>query len=76
MKVKENFMADYLSKFITVCFTVESGGEKTKIGSGEPLFNVKINNPLKKSELLTRTSLALEEAYVRGDIELDKDLSE
>ena len=44
MKVKENFMADYLSKFITVCFTVESGGEKTKIGSGEPLFNVKINN--------------------------------
>lgn len=72
--MKENFLADYLSKFITVCFTVESEGKKTQIGKGEPLFNVKFNNPIKKTELVTSTSLALGEAYMRGDIELDKDL--
>ncbi len=72
--MKENFLADYLSKFISVCFTIETNGEKTKIGDGEPCFNVKINKPLKKTELLTSTSLALGEAYMRGDIELDKDL--
>ena len=72
--MKENFLADYLSKFITVCFTVESEGKKTHIGKGEPLFNVKFNNPIKKTELITSTSLALGEAYMRGDIELDKDL--
>ena len=72
--MKENFLADYLSKFITVCFTVESEGKKTQIGKGEPLFNVKFNNPIKKTELITSTSLALGEAYMRGDIELDKDL--
>lgn len=72
--MKENFLVDYLSKFITVCFTVESEGKKTQIGKGEPLFNVKFNNPIKKTELITSTSLALGEAYMRGDIELDKDL--
>lgn len=72
--MKENFLADYLSKFITVCFTVESEDKKTQIGKGEPLFNVKFNNPIKKTELITSTSLALGEAYMRGDIELDKDL--
>ncbi len=72
--MKENFLVDYLSKFITVCFTVESEGKKAQIGKGEPLFNVKFNNPIKKTELITSTSLALGEAYMRGDIELDKDL--
>ena len=72
--MKENFLVDYLSKFITVCFTVESEGKKTQIGKGEPLFNVKFNNPIKKTKLITSTSLALGEAYMRGDIELDKDL--
>ena len=67
--MKENFLTEYLSKFITVCFTVESDGKKTQIGEGEPLFNVKFNNPIKKTELLTSTSLALGEAYMRGDIE-------
>ncbi len=72
--MKENFLADYLSKFISVCFTIENDGNKTKIGEGEPCFNIKLNAPLKKTELLTSTSLALGEAYMRGDIELDKDL--
>ena len=58
--MKENFLADYLSKFISVCFTIESDGSKTKIGDGEPCFNVKINNPLKKTELLTAHLLPLE----------------
>ena len=69
-----NFIAEYLENIISVCFTIETDGEKTKIGIGEPLFNIKINKPIKKTELLTSTSLALGEAYMRGDIEVDKDL--
>lgn len=69
-----NFIAEYLGNIISVCFTVETEGEKIKIGNGEPLFNVTIKKPIKKTELITSTSLALGEAYMRGDIELDKDL--
>lgn len=72
--MKDSFLADYLSKIIDVSFTLEEDDSKIKIGNDEPLFNVTIKNPISKTELLTSTSLALGEAYMRGDIELDKDL--
>ncbi|MCI1999532.1 MAG: cyclopropane-fatty-acyl-phospholipid synthase family protein [Clostridia bacterium] len=72
--MKNSFLADYLSKIIDVSFTLEEDGSKVKIGHDEPLFNVSIKNPISKTELLKSTSLALGEAYMRGDIELDKDL--
>ena len=68
------FLADYLQSFVKVSFTLESNGERQVIGDGEPEFTIKLNAPLDKQELLTSTSLALGEAYMRGDIEVDRDL--
>ncbi len=70
------FLADYLQSFVKVSFTLESNGERQVIGDGEPEFTIKLNAPLDKQELLTSTSLALGEAYMRGDIEVDRDLYE
>lgn len=68
------FFANYLQSFVTVPFALDEQGEKTLIGQGEPEFTVKLNADLDKSALLTSTSLALAEAYMRRDIEIDCDL--
>ena len=70
--MKENFLADYLSKFISVCFTIETNGEKTKIGDGEPCFNVKINKPLKKTAFLQALPLPLEKLTCVETLNLTK----
>lgn len=72
----ENFFIEYLSKLIPVSFTLVSNGEKIKVGKGEPEFSVTMKQPISKKELLTSTSLALGEAYMRGDLEVDGDLYE
>jgi len=72
----ENFFIDYLSKIIPVSFCLITNGEKAQIGEGKPEFTVTINNPISKKDLLVSTSLALGEAYMRGDLEVDRDLYE
>ena len=57
-------------------FQIESGGEVSKIGEGEPEFTVKLTKELDKKALLTSTSLALGEAYMRGELDVDRDLYE
>lgn len=71
-----HFVGEYLEKIIPVAFTLDMKGEKQVIGNGEPAFLVRVKKDLNKGELLTSTSLALGEAYMRGDIETDKDLYE
>ena len=68
------FLTNYLTNIITVSFEIESKGEVTKVGEGEPQFRVFINKDISKTELMTSTSLALGEAYMRKDIDVDKDL--
>ncbi|WMJ90766.1 cyclopropane-fatty-acyl-phospholipid synthase family protein [Anaerocolumna sp. MB42-C2] len=63
-----------MSGIIPVAFNLQSENEIKKIGNGEPEFTVILKKPISKSDLLTSTSLALGEAYMRGDIEVDKDL--
>lgn len=72
----DHFFIDYMSNIIPVAFNLKSDKEIKKIGSGEAQFTVTLNKPISKSELLTSTSLALGEAYMRGDLEVDKDLYE
>lgn len=72
----DDFFIDYLSKIIPVAFEYKAGEENKIVGKGEPQFCLTINKPLNKKDLLTSTSLALGEAYMRGDIEIDKDLYE
>lgn len=71
-----NFMITYLENIIPVPFILNIEGEEQKIGMEEPKFTVYIKKMLSKKELLTSTSLALGEAYMRGEIEVDKDLYE
>lgn len=70
------FLTNYLTNIIPVSFEIESKGEVTKVGEGEPQFRVFINKDISKTELMTSTSLALGEAYMRKDIDVDKDLFE
>ena len=70
------FIQNYLGNIIPVTFQIESRGEVSKIGEGEPEFTVKLTKELDKKALLTSTSLALGEAYMRGELDVDRDLYE
>ncbi len=72
----DKFFMDYMSNIIPVAFNLQSENEIKKMGNGEPNFTVILKKPISKSDLVTSTSLALGEAYMRGDIEVDKDLYE
>lgn len=72
----DTFLKEYLGNIIPVSFNLKMKDEEEKIGKGEPKFTVTINKMPEKKELLTSTSLALGEAYMRGDIEVDHDLYE
>ena len=52
------------------------GGKEYRIGEGEPTFTVKFNKSIPVSELMTSTSIALGEAYMNGDLEIEGDLYE
>ena len=71
-----SFIKSYLENIIPVSFQIEAGDEIARIGDGDPEFTVKMNKELEKKELMTSTSLALGEAYMRGDIDVDRDLFE
>lgn len=71
-----HFIAEYLGNIIPVSFNLSQDGETTKIGKEEAQFTVTLHKDISKEELLRSTSLALGEAYMRGDIEVDKDLYE
>lgn len=71
-----SFIKEYLANIIPVTFNLMAEGSEEKIGKGDPQFTVTIHKIPDKKELLTSTSLALGEAYMCGDIEVDRDLYE
>ncbi len=74
MKKKQELLIEFIKKFDEHPFLIEMDGEKTLIGEGEPTFTVKIKEPIEVKELMTSTSIALGEAYMRGDLEIEGDL--
>lgn len=64
----------YMSRFDDCPFTLVLHGEAHQIGEGEPAFSVVIRQAPKVRELMTSTSLALGEAYMDGDIQVEGDL--
>ncbi len=74
MTVTDGFLVQFLQKFDDYPFEVELHGQKYLIGDGTPTFKAVFKNDLSKKELLTSTSLALGEAYMRGDLEIEGDL--
>lgn len=72
--IEENVMVQFLKKFDEYPFLLKIKGKEYLIGEGEPTFTVNFNKMLPLADLATSTSLALGEAYMRGDLEIEGDL--
>ena len=69
-----DIMVTFLERFTEYPFLVKLDGKEYKIGEGEPEFTIKFNKSIPKTKLLTSTSLALGEAYMDKDLEIEGDL--
>lgn len=74
--IVEHGLISFLQKFDEQPFLVKMGGKEYKIGEGEPTFTVKFNKSIPLSDLMTSTSIALGEAYMDGNLEIEGDLYE
>ena len=72
--LEENVMISFLKKFDEHPFCVKFEDKEYLIGEGNPEFTVRIKKNIPLSSLMTSTSLALGEAYMNGDIEVEGDL--
>lgn len=58
-----------------VPFQIQFQGEDVfSVGKGEPVFSTTVHKPIPRKDLINSTSLALGEAYMRRDIEIEGDL--
>ena len=72
--IEENVLISYLKKFDQYPFKVKINQKEYVIGSGEPQFTVILHKPISLTALMTSTSLALGEAYMDGNLEIEGDL--
>ena len=70
----KDILVTFLERFTDYPFLVKLNGKEYKIGEGTPEFTVKFNKSIPKTKLLTSTSLALGEAYMDKDLEIEGDL--
>ena len=69
-----NVIISFLKKFDQYPFCVRLNRKEYQIGEGEPEFTVYFKKPVSLTSLMTSTSLALGEAYMDGDLEIEGDL--
>ena len=67
-------MLSFLRKFAEYPFIVKLKGKEYRIGDGDPAFTVIFHKEIPLTALTTSTSLALGEAYMDGDLEIEGDL--
>ena len=72
--LEENVFIQFFKKFDQYPFRVKINRKEYKIGNGEPEFTVNFKKPVSLPSLMTSTSLALGEAYMDGDLEVEGDL--
>ncbi len=72
--LEENVLIPFFKKFDQYPFCVKINQKEYRIGTGEPEFTVDFKKPIPLSSLLISTSLALGEAYMDGDLEVEGDL--
>lgn len=70
----DNFLISFLQRFDEHPFDVKLHGKTYHIGNGNPTFIVNLKEDIGAKELLTSTSLALGEAYMKGNLEIEGDL--
>ena len=73
-KLFDRFLVHYLERFNDHCFNVKIGDNEYTIGEGEPEFTIRVNRDIPKKDILVSAELALGEAYMRKDIEIEGDL--
>lgn len=74
MLIKERAMVHFFDRFSDHPFVIRMDGHEDKIGEGTPAFVVNLKRQIPVKELASSTSLALGEAYMRGDLEIEGDL--
>jgi len=67
-------MISFLKKFDENPFLIKFKGKEYQVGEGTPLFTVVFHKEIPLSALTASTSLALGEAYMNGDLEVEGDL--
>lgn len=72
--IEENVMIQFLKKFDEHPFLVKIKGKEYQIGEGTPVFTINLKKSIPLNELAASTSLALGEAYMNGDLEIEGDL--
>lgn len=72
--IVEQGMISFLKKFDEHPFLIKCKGKEYKVGEGDPVFSIKINKEIPLKALMTSTSIALGEAYMDGDLEVEGDL--
>ena len=72
--LQENVLVSFLRKFDEHPFNVVINGKKYQIGEGEPVFTVIFHKEIPLSALTTSTSIALGEAYMNRDLEIEGNL--
>lgn len=75
-KAEEKAMVQFLERFTDYPFLVKFKNSEYPIGEGEPTFTVNFKKTIPLAELLKSTSLALGEAYMRGDLDIEGNLYE
>lgn len=73
-KLFDTFLVHYLERFNDHCFVVKVGDKEYTIGEGDPEFTIIVNKDIPKKDILVSAELALGEAYMRKDIEIEGDL--
>ena len=74
--LEEHVMLQFLRKFDEYPFLVKTSEKEFLIGEGKPMFTVNCRKMIPVKELVTSTSLALGEAYMNDDLEIEGDLYE
>ncbi|MDO5516384.1 MAG: cyclopropane-fatty-acyl-phospholipid synthase family protein [Clostridium sp.] len=69
-----NLFINFLKKFDKNPFLIKFDGNEYLVGQGVPLFTVKFNKEISVKDLMASTSIALGEAYMKGDLEIEGDL--
>lgn len=72
--LEENVLIPFLEKFDQYPFCVKLNQKEFRVGEGEPEFTVNFKKTVPLTALMTSTSIALGEAYMDGDLEIEGDL--
>lgn len=72
-KLKDDVLLHYLNRFDKHCFNIRMKNQTFQVGSGTPEFTIVVNGNISKKDLAVSTSLALAEAYMRHDLEIEGD---